>query len=159
MTPEQKEQAREKRYRQKYGIGIEDYNRLLEAQDGCCAVCGRPATDFTVSLNIDHQHFKVSVYRYNPTFEALPLPDVKWIAHAETIDPYTYWGGKTKQEAIDSCKTNTMKKSIRGLLCPGRYSGCNRLMGRIDNLPWLRKVIAYLENPPAKKVLISNPEV
>ena len=45
------------------------------------------------------------------------------------------------------------KTSVRGLLCPGRYFGCNRKLGGIDNVPWLKRVIDYLENPPAQTVL------
>lgn len=51
---------------------------------------------------------------------------------------------------------HAMKKdkrfSVRGILCGGRWSGCNRKLGRHDNLAWLKKVIAYLEDPPARKL-------
>jgi len=33
----------------------------------------------------------------------------------------------------------------RGLLCPGRF-GCNRRLGRVDDVEWLRAAIAYLES-------------
>lgn len=42
------------------------------------------------------------------------------------------------------------RESVRGLLCGGRWAGCNRKLGRIDNVKWLRQVLAYIENPPAK---------
>jgi hypothetical protein len=58
----------------------------------------------------------------------------------------------TKDKAIADVKRQATPASIRGLLCPGRYTGCNRLMGRVDKPDWLRKVIHYLENPPADKV-------
>jgi hypothetical protein len=45
------------------------------------------------------------------------------------------------------------RKSVRGLLCGGRYAGCNRKLGRIDNVQWVRNIVAYLENPPAQQVL------
>lgn len=45
------------------------------------------------------------------------------------------------------------RKYARGILCGGRWSGCNRKIGRIDDLVWLSKVVSYLEDPPAKKVL------
>jgi len=32
----------------------------------------------------------------------------------------------------------------RGLLCGGRM-GCNRRLGRVDNVAWLRKAVEYLE--------------
>jgi len=45
------------------------------------------------------------------------------------------------------------KKYVRGILCGGRWSGCNRKIGRIDDIDWLEKVLNYLKNPPAKVIL------
>lgn len=44
------------------------------------------------------------------------------------------------------------KKTVRGLLCGGRWAGCNRKIGRIDKPDWLRLVLAYLDNPPAREI-------
>lgn len=46
-----------------------------------------------------------------------------------------------------------VRNSVRGLLCGGRWAGCNRKLGRIDSLQWLQSVIEYLSNPPARAVL------
>ena len=43
--------------------------------------------------------------------------------------------------------------SVRGLLCGGRYQGCNRKLGKIDDAKWLRSAANYLEAPPARSVL------
>jgi len=48
------------------------------------------------------------------------------------------------------------RASIRGLLCGGRFAGCNRRLGRMDNIQWLENVLAYLKNPPAQRVLRKN---
>jgi len=48
-------------------------------------------------------------------------------------------------------KKGVNKKYVRGILCGGRWAGCNRKLGRIDNLDWLQSVITYLQNPPAKQ--------
>ena len=40
----------------KFGITEEQYDALLRAQDGCCAVCHRPATTFRKRLAVDHDH-------------------------------------------------------------------------------------------------------
>ena len=41
--------------RRRYGITLEDYDRMLETQGGGCAICGRPPrTD--ISLHVDHDH-------------------------------------------------------------------------------------------------------
>jgi Recombination endonuclease VII len=36
-----------------YGITAEDYKRLLEAQGGCCAICGGKRS---YNLDVDHDH-------------------------------------------------------------------------------------------------------
>lgn len=48
------------------------------------------------------------------------------------------------------------KATVRGLLCGGRWAGCNRKLGRIDKIEWLKNVILYLEKPPAREVLGTN---
>lgn len=50
-------------------------------------------------------------------------------------------------------KVRDRRRSVRGLLCGGRYAGCNRRLGRIDNLQWVRNILAYLADPPAQRVL------
>lgn len=45
----------------KYGIDLEQYNIMLEEQDGVCAICGNPETAISrwgtpLSLAVDHCH-------------------------------------------------------------------------------------------------------
>ena len=44
----------------RYGLSIEDYNALLEAQGGLCAICGQAETmkrgGVTWDLSVDHDH-------------------------------------------------------------------------------------------------------
>lgn len=42
--------------KRKYGLTEEMYATLLRQQDGCCAVCQRPATEFSKRLAVDHDH-------------------------------------------------------------------------------------------------------
>jgi len=42
---------------------------------------------------------------------------------------------------------------VRGLLCGGRYAGCNAKLGRVDNIEWLKAAVNYLETLPAQKLL------
>jgi hypothetical protein len=143
-----KRHDRDKRYQAKFYVGIDFYDALLAAQDGKCGACGRPATDFTVSLNIDHEHFKVVARRASSG--ELSYAPAKWFASTELKNGQQFVAyAMTKDRAIEDVKRMAMPASIRGLLCPGRYTGCNRLMGRVDKPEWLRKVIHYLENPPA----------
>jgi hypothetical protein len=42
--------------RKKYGIGIEQYNKMFAAQKGQCVICGRHQTEFAKGLAVDHDH-------------------------------------------------------------------------------------------------------
>ena len=42
------------RYRSRTGLALNDYEQLLEAQHGGCAICGRPPR--TRRLHVDHSH-------------------------------------------------------------------------------------------------------
>lgn len=53
-------------------------------------------------------------------------------------------------------KIKDRRKSVRGLLCGGRHFGCNRRLGRVDNVDWLRNALNYLLDPPAQKILKEN---
>ncbi len=46
---------RDRYLRRKYGIGIKDYNRILKAQKGKCAICGKPPKPGK-NLHVDHDH-------------------------------------------------------------------------------------------------------
>lgn len=54
---QEKERKRARKNQVKsYGITEEDYNKMFEEQDGCCAICKRHQSEFTKSLFIDHCH-------------------------------------------------------------------------------------------------------
>lgn len=42
--------------RKKYGIGPDDYSRMLEEQGGCCAICGKHHSDLSKRMAVDHNH-------------------------------------------------------------------------------------------------------
>lgn len=54
--PVQKQKARNRRLIHKFGIGLEEYNKLLSSQSGCCAICGVPQDNLTQALSVDHDH-------------------------------------------------------------------------------------------------------
>jgi hypothetical protein len=54
-TPEGKRALREGHPTRKFGITIADYERLLQEQDGGCAICGAPPPE-NGSLHVDHDH-------------------------------------------------------------------------------------------------------
>ena len=51
---------KESTLKSKYGISLDDYNRLYKAQGGCCAICQCPAHDrrnaFRKYFCVDHDH-------------------------------------------------------------------------------------------------------
>lgn len=53
--PENKRRARNRYLVKTYGITVEEYDALLHAQDGVCAICRRPPRD-DISLHLDHDH-------------------------------------------------------------------------------------------------------
>jgi hypothetical protein len=63
--------------------------------------------------------------------------------------------GRTKGLRPETDHDHKLKgrKSVRGLLCGGRYAGCNRKLGRVDNAQWLKNMLEYLLDPPAQRVL------
>jgi hypothetical protein len=145
MTPQEK--ARDKRLQKTYGWTLEMVNALSEAQGHRCAACGRFAKE--MPLNVDHVHFKVTAVMKIGEY---PTPQKYWLAQT-TINGQMFAGtAKTKTEAIAIVKKAAMPYSVRGLLCAGRYAGCNRKLGRIDDPVWLRRCADYCDNWPSRAV-------
>jgi len=144
MTPQEK--SKDQRLRKNYGWTLEMYNQLAAIQDYKCAACGKPAK--TMPLNVDHKHFHIEVQRCTP-------PVTGWIANVSELNrpPFV---AKTKVEAMRLAREDALPHSVRGLLCAGRYMGCNRKLGRIDNIPWLEAILAYLRSWPAKQIEIKR---
>jgi len=40
----------------KFGIGLNEYNQILFAQDGKCAICGKHHTEVKTRFCVDHDH-------------------------------------------------------------------------------------------------------
>ncbi|HWS47876.1 MAG TPA: endonuclease VII domain-containing protein, partial [Acidimicrobiia bacterium] len=55
QRPERKRADRDAHLRRKYGIGIDEFEALLAAQGGGCAICGAPPPEHG-SLHVDHDH-------------------------------------------------------------------------------------------------------
>lgn len=47
------EKVRDKHFRRKYGISLEQYNELFELQEGKCAICNQESEK---PLHVDHDH-------------------------------------------------------------------------------------------------------
>ena len=50
------ERIRKDKLERNFGITPEEYDRMLAEQKGCCAICGRPRSDFKKRLAVDHDH-------------------------------------------------------------------------------------------------------
>ena len=55
QDPAVKRRQRAGYLRRKFGISVEQYDEMLAAQGGVCALCGRPPTE-GISLHVDHEH-------------------------------------------------------------------------------------------------------
>lgn len=59
-TSQYKDGHRNYEYKIKYGITIEQYQKLFEKQHGLCAICGKPETRIhrgsVARLSVDHNH-------------------------------------------------------------------------------------------------------
>jgi len=44
------------RLKYKYGISLEEYEHMLAAQCGRCAICGKHESNLYVRLSVDHNH-------------------------------------------------------------------------------------------------------
>ena len=51
----QRQWARDGEYRRKYGITLEQYDEILKAQQGVCAICTK-SCDTGMNLAVDHCH-------------------------------------------------------------------------------------------------------
>lgn len=50
------EYMRDYHLRYRYGITLEEYNRMFDAQKGCCAGCGIHQSELGKPLYLDHDH-------------------------------------------------------------------------------------------------------
>ena len=55
QRPEVKQRDRAGHLKRKYGMTLGQYDALLAAQGGGCAICHRPPND-VISLHVDHEH-------------------------------------------------------------------------------------------------------
>lgn len=39
-----------------FGITVEDYNKMFDKQNGCCAICGKHQSEFKIAFAVDHNH-------------------------------------------------------------------------------------------------------
>lgn len=51
-----KKVMKENHLKSAFGIDIQEYNKLFDEQNGCCAICGRHQSELSQTLYVDHNH-------------------------------------------------------------------------------------------------------
>lgn len=134
-----------------YGITLAERDAIVKEQEGVCACCYRPLTG-ECRLEVDHEHFKIQAFRAKGSaMDQVGLHDTGWYAYTKFIRAGVW--AKTKVEAIKLAKKASQRASVRGVLCGGRFAGCNRKLGRLDDPIWLGRSQTYLLDPPARRIL------
>jgi len=54
--PERRENDRRKKLKARFGITLEQYDEMFNAQDGACKICKNPETIENRRLAVDHDH-------------------------------------------------------------------------------------------------------
>jgi Recombination endonuclease VII len=131
MKRTQREQ-RDKYLKRKYGISLEEYNKLLKKQNGRCAIC--KSLPKTRSLAVDHNH----------KFKYIKIKTLKvgndWYARSDKPVVLCFCGDK-RNEAIQALRAELKRLSVRGLLC----HRCNRgLQNFRDDEFILTKAVQYI---------------
>jgi len=50
------DKVRSKIFKYRYGITLNDYNRMFVEQEGCCKICNIHASELKAPLQVDHSH-------------------------------------------------------------------------------------------------------
>lgn len=50
------DKVRNKTLKYRYGITLDNYNRMFAEQNGCCKICNIHASELKVPLQVDHSH-------------------------------------------------------------------------------------------------------
>ena len=109
-----------------YGLTSEEYLDIYKIQNGKCGICSGP----------------------------LALPLAFGVAGSKEYEKRTEIDHKHVPKKV---KPQPEKRDlVRGLLCGGRYAGCNAKLGHVDNVEWLRAAADYLSDPPAQRRLRSG---
>ena len=51
-----KEQVKDYQLSYYFGISLDEYNKMFDSQQGCCAICGTHQSSLSKSLAVDHDH-------------------------------------------------------------------------------------------------------
>jgi len=97
------------------------------------------------------KYYDISLKEYEAIYD---LQEGKcYLCGVELIDHRKEDSQGKRSEVDHEHDIQPIRESVRGLLCGGKWGGCNYKFGKIDNSQWLIRAVAYLSNPPAKKII------
>lgn len=72
--------------RQRYGLTVEAWEQLFQAQQGACGLCGQPATNRRLNVDHDHSTGRIRGLLCNICNRAVGLEEryPGWLARAQT---------------------------------------------------------------------------
>lgn len=126
---------RDKYLRKTYGITLAEYDAMLAAQGGGCAICGKPATGRPLHVDHDHKVAKMKLVTFKD--------DGKWFVYPAELVNVTaavFWA-PLRSQAIKKARLYLLRRSVRGLLCWADNSGLRKYL---DNVERLFNAAAYL---------------
>jgi hypothetical protein len=77
-------------YRSRTGLSVEEYDAMLKAQGGGCAICGNPPKTRRLDVDHDHKTGKVRGLLCHRCNRALP----NWMTGDWLLWAYAYWTGQ-----------------------------------------------------------------
>lgn len=134
-TKAQADRERDLRLQRTYGINSEEYDKLLESNNGNCWICGFPPSKNRLAVEHDHAYKKAKIIAVKS--EGL------WLAEAE-YNGFRYAAvSAQRSDAVRQLRGLLLRGSIRGLACPW----CNRALRFVrDRAEVLRNAAQYLDN-------------
>jgi len=150
LTPQGKHKSSMSSIKSRYCLSEEDFRDLMDAQKGCCAICGTDFGELFRRASVDHCHITGKIRKLlcnkcntsvgqieflNPehAIEYLEKPDTQILyntssaqQYKKTHDAHCELCGRTENLVIDH---NHSTGNIRGILC----STCNNALGAVES--------------------------
>jgi len=125
-----KDKAADASLRRNYGITLEEYEAMLAAQGGGCAICGSVAKQRRLHTDHDHKVPKGKILTHKSLTMAVNACD-PWVAEAVVGSKVYSASAGRKHLAIQSLRKYMKRASVRGILC----WPCNRALRVFCNDP------------------------
>lgn len=76
--------------RNKYDLTIDQWNKLFESQNGCCAICGKHQSNFVKRLGVEHNHktYKIRSLVCGMCNHLIDICETNFYGHGNKIREY-----------------------------------------------------------------------